>query len=83
MVSAEIAKIHTLEWTPTILGLNPMVSTGMDTNWHGLSPDIPIPSGFATGLLEVSRITLDDMDLSAMNRLNESFKPRNPGPSRP
>lgn len=53
VVSAEIAKIHTLEWTPTILGLNPVLSSGMDVDWHGLNADIPIPS-FDTGLLQVS-----------------------------
>jgi hypothetical protein len=57
VVSATIAKIHTLEWTPTILGLNPVLSSGMDINWHGLSSDLPIPSGFVTGILQVTLLS--------------------------
>lgn len=35
IVSAEIAKIHTVEWTPAILP-NPTLTTGMSANWYGL-----------------------------------------------
>ncbi|GAQ80091.1 hypothetical protein KFL_000460035 [Klebsormidium nitens] len=52
VIAAEIAKIHTLEWMPTILGFNPVLSSGLDIIWHGLSADLPIPSGFDTGILQ-------------------------------
>jgi hypothetical protein len=35
VVSAEIAKIHTTEWTPQLLYDEPLY-TGMNANWHGL-----------------------------------------------
>ena len=35
IVAAEIAKIHTVEWTPAILP-NPTLATGMSANWYGL-----------------------------------------------
>jgi hypothetical protein len=35
VVSAEIAKIHTTEWTPQLLYDEPMY-LGMNSNWHGL-----------------------------------------------
>jgi hypothetical protein len=34
IVSALIAKIHTVEWTPTILGTE-VIDVGMNTNWSG------------------------------------------------
>ncbi len=34
IVSALIAKIHTVEWTPAILGTEAL-DIGMNTNWHG------------------------------------------------
>jgi hypothetical protein len=37
VVSALIAKIHTVEWTPAILG-TPVLDTGMSINWRG-APD--------------------------------------------
>ncbi len=33
--AAEMAKIHTVEWTPAILP-NPVLKIGMDANWYGL-----------------------------------------------
>ena len=35
VVSAEIAKIHTTEWTPQLLYDEPLY-LGMNANWHGL-----------------------------------------------
>jgi len=35
VVSAEIAKIHTIEWTPQLLYDEPLY-LGMNSNWHGL-----------------------------------------------
>jgi len=36
IVSALIARIHTLEWTPAILP-NPRLEAGMNSNWNGLN----------------------------------------------
>ena len=38
VVSAEIAKIHTTEWTPQLLYAEPLYK-GMNANWHGLFHD--------------------------------------------
>lgn len=35
VVSAEIAKIHTIEWTPQLLYIEPLYK-GMNANWNGL-----------------------------------------------
>jgi hypothetical protein len=35
VIAAEIAKIHTIEWTPQLLYNEPL-HLGMDANWHGL-----------------------------------------------
>ena len=40
VVSAEIAKIHTLEWTPQLL-YNEPVFLSMNANWQGLRKDFP------------------------------------------
>ena len=41
VVSAEIAKIHTTEWTPQLLYDEPLY-LGMNGNWHGLFRDQPL-----------------------------------------
>jgi hypothetical protein len=41
VVSAEIAKIHTTEWTPQLLYDEPL-DLGMNANWHGLLKDSPL-----------------------------------------
>jgi len=38
VVSAEIAKIHTIEWTPQLLYNEPLYK-GMNANWNGLLGD--------------------------------------------
>lgn len=35
-ISALIAKIHTIEWTPQLL-FNPLLDAGMNSNWHGIA----------------------------------------------
>jgi Animal haem peroxidase len=35
-ISALIAKIHTIEWTPQLL-FNPVLDAGMNSNWHGIA----------------------------------------------
>jgi len=43
VVAAEIAKIHTIEWTPQLLYDEPLYK-GMNANWNGLlgagEPDV-------------------------------------------
>lgn len=43
VVSAEIAKIHTTEWTPQLLYDEPLYF-GMNANWSGLLKDAPLVS---------------------------------------
>jgi hypothetical protein len=43
VVSAEIAKIHTIEWTPQLLYGEPL-NVGMSSNWSGLFEDKPVVS---------------------------------------
>ena len=40
VVAAEIAKIHTTEWTPQLLYNEPLF-LAMNANWHGLLKDFP------------------------------------------
>jgi Animal haem peroxidase len=44
IVCAEIAKIHTIEWTPQLLYGEPL-NVGMNSNWSGLFDDKPVVSG--------------------------------------
>ena len=44
IVCAEIAKIHTIEWTPQLLYDEPL-NVGMNSNWSGLFDDNPVISG--------------------------------------
>jgi hypothetical protein len=39
IVSALMAKIHTIEWTPAILP-HPLLVLALNTNWHGLLPGL-------------------------------------------
>jgi hypothetical protein len=57
VVSAEIAKIHTTEWTTQLLYGEPLYR-GMNANWHGLLRE---DSGVSDALKEVVR-RLDDSD---------------------
>jgi len=41
VVAAEIAKVHTIEWTPQLLYNEPLYR-GMNANWHGLFRDSPL-----------------------------------------
>ncbi|MEN3378845.1 MAG: hypothetical protein V7604_4200, partial [Hyphomicrobiales bacterium] len=43
IVAAEIAKIHTIEWTPQLLYDEPLY-TAMNSNWSGLFRDNPLAS---------------------------------------
>ena len=49
VIAAEIAKIHTLEWTAQLLYDEPM-SLAMNANWHGL---LPKPDPVASALSQI------------------------------
>ena len=51
VVSALIAKIHTIEWTPALLD-NPTLHIGMRANWHGLREPMNL---FQRGLVQIIR----------------------------
>ncbi|MEX0345553.1 MAG: peroxidase family protein [Rhizobiaceae bacterium] len=50
VVSALIAKIHTIEWTTQLLYNDPLFK-GMNSNWSGLFEDHPIPQDVSARLL--------------------------------
>jgi len=52
IVSAEIAKIHTIEWTTQLLYNEPLY-VGMNSNWSGLFQNFPIAVDVTNTLLEV------------------------------
>lgn len=51
IVAAEIAKIHTIEWTTQLLYDEPL-HLGMSSNWSGLFQNFPIASAVANKLLD-------------------------------
>jgi hypothetical protein len=44
VIAAEIAKIHTTEWTPQLLYNEPL-NLGMNANWHGFFRNYPLAEG--------------------------------------
>jgi hypothetical protein len=52
IVAAQIAKIHTIEWTTQLLYNEPL-HIGMNSNWSGLLTDKPILSSVTNSLVEV------------------------------
>ncbi|SFI34998.1 Animal haem peroxidase [Nitrosomonas sp. Nm34] len=67
VVSAEIAKIHTIEWTTQLLYNEPLYR-GMNANWHGLFNE---HAAVSEALREIIR-QLDDLD-AANNSLYTVF----------
>ncbi|TYP94277.1 MULTISPECIES: peroxidase family protein [Nitrosomonas] len=67
VVSAEIAKIHTIEWTTQLLYNEPLYR-GMNANWHGLFHE---HTAVSEALREIIR-QLDDVD-AANNSLYTVF----------
>ncbi|MCO6427803.1 peroxidase family protein [Nitrosomonas communis] len=67
VVSAEIAKIHTIEWTTQLLYNEPLYR-GMNANWHGLFHE---HTAVSEALREIIR-QLDDSD-AANNSLYAAF----------
>jgi hypothetical protein len=51
IVAAEIAKIHTIEWTTQLLYNEPLY-IGMNSNWAGLFHDFPTAANVTKSLLE-------------------------------
>jgi hypothetical protein len=51
IVAAEIAKIHTIEWTTQLLYDEPL-HIAMNANWSGLFADQPLASQITAGLVE-------------------------------
>jgi hypothetical protein len=56
IVTALIAKIHTVEWTPAILATRTL-DVGMKSTWLGLAPDAPWPTRFGVWLSDVHAAT--------------------------
>ena len=52
IVSAEIAKIHTIEWTPQLLYDEPLY-VGMNSNWSGLFAQDPLLATVSKSIVEV------------------------------
>jgi heme peroxidase len=50
IVSAEIAKIHTIEWTTQLLYNEPLY-TGMNGNWSGVFADHPLLAGITSSIV--------------------------------
>jgi hypothetical protein len=65
VVAAEIAKIHTIEWTTQLLYNEPM-NRGMNANWQGLFEE---PGVVADALKEVVRRLGDSEDAKKANSL--------------
>src|SRR5262249_60774508 len=51
VVAAEIAKIHTIEWTTQLLYDEPLYA-GMNGNWSGVFRDQPLLSDVTRGLVK-------------------------------
>ncbi len=73
VVSALIAKIHTIEWTTQLLYNKPL-HEGMNSNWSGLFTDSPIPSDVTARLLK--RLSDSDNPVEA----NQFYSALNAGP---
>jgi hypothetical protein len=52
IVSAEIAKIHTIEWTPQLLYDEPL-HVGMNSNWSGLFAQDPLLGAVSNSIVEI------------------------------
>jgi hypothetical protein len=65
IVSAEIAKIHTIEWTPQLLYDEPL-QIGMNANWSGVFKDDPLAS-------EVTRRIVRKLADSSNSKLANQF----------
>ncbi|WP_230086186.1 peroxidase family protein [Halomonas sp. 328] len=64
VVSAMIAKIHTIEWTPQLLYNEPLYR-GMNSNWHGLLAEHPLMDGVMNHVVERLRESDDERHANA------------------
>lgn len=71
VVSAEIAKIHTIEWTTQLLYDEPLYQA-MNANWHGLEPIQKRPELVAL-LEELTAIVRGSEDPKKANQLSSAF----------
>ncbi|MGH6924130.1 MAG: peroxidase family protein [Propylenella sp.] len=69
VVAAEIAKIHTIEWTTQLLYDEPLY-TGMNANWSGVFEDHPLAAAVSERL--VKRLAESD-DPKKSNQLYSAF----------
>jgi hypothetical protein len=70
IVAAEIAKIHTIEWTPQLLYDEPL-NVGMNSNWSGLfGNDDPI---LKKTLQDILKALVSSPDAKAANQLYSVF----------
>jgi len=69
IVSAEIAKIHTIEWTTQLLYDEPLY-LGMNSNWSGLFDDKPFVSGVTRRIV---RKLADARDPKLANQFFSAF----------
>ena len=69
IVAAEIAKIHTIEWTPQLLYGEPL-NIGMNSNWSGLFEQDSVANRITAGLVRKLR---DADDAKAANQLYSAF----------
>jgi hypothetical protein len=64
VVSALIAKIHTIEWTPQLLYNEPLYR-GMNSNWNGLLAEHPFMDSVMARVVERLRASDDDRHANA------------------
>jgi hypothetical protein len=69
VVAAEIAKIHTTEWTTQLLYDEPLYK-GMNANWHGLFSDDSLAAGALQDAVSTARKSDDPMKA---NQLYSAF----------
>ncbi len=69
IVAAEIAKIHTIEWTTQLLYNEPL-HTGMNSNWSGVFADFPLAAEVSERL--VKRLSASE-DPERSNQLYSAF----------
>jgi hypothetical protein len=69
IVAAEIAKIHTIEWTTQLLYNEPL-NIGMNTNWSGLFREKDDPTGTLASQLAL------DVTRRIVAKLNDSENPK-------
>jgi hypothetical protein len=65
IVAAEIAKIHTIEWTPQLLYNEPL-NVGMNSNWSGLFHESPLASAVTAGIVKTLARSSDPFEANQL-----------------